>query len=149
MRSHRKREGGRCHQHGGNRRRALPEAVAHGEQAGRGHSGHLIDDKARGIEPDPAERAADNQRNTVPQGVSDDLAIDRPEAAAMADLRQNNERGDQLCDRIARQRPFGGLTEQLDQHQADDETHRRPENLLDRIDPDLVAGPGRVRRYRD
>ncbi len=74
--------------------------------------------------------------------MSDDLAIDRPEAAAVADLRQNHESCKKLREGIARERPFGGLTEQLDQEQAQDKANRRAEYLLDRIHADLMTDPG-------
>ena len=84
---YRQRERGRRHQHGGDRRGALAEAVADGEQTGGGHARHFVDDEARRIEADPAERAADDQRNAVAQRVCDDLPVDRPKAAAVADRR--------------------------------------------------------------
>ncbi len=61
----RNRESGGRHQHRGHCRGALAETVTDGEKTGRGDAEHVVDDKARRIEADPAQRAADNQRDAV------------------------------------------------------------------------------------
>ena len=138
----RKRERGGRHQHGRDRRGALAEAVTDCEQSSCSYARHLVDDEARRIEADPAERAADDQRNAVAQRVADDLPVDRPKAIATAKCRYHDQRGDQLRRGVSRKRPLRRLAEQSDQHQAGDKSDRRPKYLLDRVDPDLLLRAG-------
>ncbi len=138
----RQRECGGRHQHGRDRRGALAEAVTHREQSGCGHPRHLVDDEARCVEADPAERATDDQRNAVAQRVCDDLAIDGPKAVAEAKRRYHDQRCDQLRRGVSCKRPLRRLSEQFDQQQAGDKSDGWTEYLLDRVDPDLLLRAG-------
>ena len=76
------------------------------------------------------------------QRLIDDFPIERPKAAAIADFRQHDDGCRELGDGITGERPFGGLPDQLDQDQADDKSGGRADDLLDRIDPDMVVNTG-------
>jgi hypothetical protein len=88
------------------------------------------------------------------QCVIDDFAIERPKAAAVADLWQHDNGPGKLGESVTRKRPFGRLANQLDQDQADDKAGRGSDDLLDRIEPDLMVNAGtladiEIERARD
>jgi len=88
------------------------------------------------------------------QRMIDDFAIDRPKAAAIADLRERDDGSGELGEGVTSKRPFSRLTHQFDQDQADNETDRGSDDLLDRVDPDLVTNAGtladiEIERTRD
>ena len=65
-------------------------------------------------------------------------AIDRAEAKAEVQERQDQQHGHQLSDGVAGQHPLRRGTDQLDHDPAGDESDGGAENLLDRVEPDLL-----------
>src|SRR5262249_30828026 len=98
-------------------------------------------DEPRGIDSEPAEPAADDQRRAVAQRLAQDRPVDRADSPAKANERQRRDHGDELRDRVAGNGRFRPTAEGLDEQEADQKTQRRPRNLLDRIDANLVTSP--------